>query len=416
MRIGPGNREDREVKGSSKDINMKMIFLLFLIHFTGDFYNSFVSPLLPAFASTFSLTLTQVGFLAAISRVLSFVVQPPVGYLADHYRTRLFILGGPLLSTIFMSLTGVAPNLLVLTFFIALGSMGGAMFHPTAAGMVYSFAGSRFAFSMAFYSFGGTLGYGVGPVFIAYLVARFGLHSSIYAMILGLAIICVIFKHVPLPVHEGLRKFGFIGSLKEVFGGVWKSIILIWVIGVLRTFVGQSFLTFVPVLFSREGYSLVSVGLMVSLYNVAGAISGLFAGFLADRIGYKPVFYLSFCLSAPTLYLLLVVPEGAFVLGFPWRLFCDVDATVICGRRSRNCAPRKIDGLGPDARACLRHGRHDDAHHWKTGRPLLHSQRPQCPPAAVSTDDSNYLSYPCPQKQIKVRRRIPRSPPGTSTH
>ena len=135
-------------------------------------------------------------------------------------------------------------------------------------------------------------------------------------MILGLTVICFIWKKVPLPAHEGLINFGFIGSLKEVFGGVWKSIVLIWGLGVLRTFVGQSFLTFIPVLFSREGYSLVSVGLIVSLYNVAGAVSGLFAGWLADRIGYKPVFYLSFCLSAPALYLLLVVPEGAFVLAF----------------------------------------------------------------------------------------------------
>jgi FSR family fosmidomycin resistance protein-like MFS transporter len=311
-----GIGKDRELKGPSRDINVKMIFLLFLIHFTGDFYNSFVSALLPAFAEKFSLTLTQVGFIAAISRVLSFVVQPPVGYIADHYRTRLFILGGPLLSTIFIPLTGAAPNFLVLTLFVALGSMGAAMFHPTAAGMVYSFAGSRFALSMSFYHFGGTLAFGLGPVFITYFVTRFGLQSSFYAMILGLTVICFIWKKIPLPAHEGLINFGFIGSLKEVFGGVWKSIVLIWGLGVLRTFVGQSFITFIPVLFSREGYSLVSVGLIVSLYNVAGAISGLFAGWLADRIGYKPVFYLSFCLSAPSLYLLLVVPEGAFVLAF----------------------------------------------------------------------------------------------------
>jgi FSR family fosmidomycin resistance protein-like MFS transporter len=304
------------VKGPSRDLNLKVIFLLFLLHFTGDFYNSFISPLLPAFASTFSLTLTQVGFLAAISRVLSFVVQPPVGYLADHFRTRLFILGGPLLSTIFIPLTGLAPNFLVLTLFVALGSMGAAMFHPTASGMVHSYAGPRFAFCMSIYNFGGTLSFGVGPVLITYFVTRFGLNSSFYAMIFGLTVICLIYKKVPLPGHEGLRKFGFIGSLKEVFGGVWMSIVLIWMLGVLRTFVGQSFLTFIPILFSREGYSLVSVGLIVSLYNAAGSIGGLAAGFLADRIGYKPVFYLSFCLSAPALYLLLVVPGGAFVLAF----------------------------------------------------------------------------------------------------
>ena len=293
-----------------------MILLLFLLHFTGDFYSSFVNPLLPTFAEKFSLTLTQVGMLAAISRLLSFVVQPPVGYLADHYRTRFFILAGPLFAMVFIPLTGLAPSFLVLILFVALGSAGASMFHPTAAGMVSAYSGSRFAFSMAVYNFGGTLAFACGPLFITYVVGRYGLAASPYTMGLGLIVMALIFRKVPLPGQEGLRNVGFIGSLKEVFGDAWKGIALMWILAVLRTFVGQSFSTFIPVLFAKEGYSLTSIGLIVSLYNVGGAISGLLAGFLADRIGYKPVFYISYCLSAPALYLLLSVPEKTFVFAF----------------------------------------------------------------------------------------------------
>ena len=308
--------EDRELKSSSKDNNMKMILMLFLIHFVGDFYGSFVSPLLPVFAEKFSLTLTQVGFLAAIGRVLSFVVQPPVGYVADHYRTRFFILGGPLFSILFIPLAGVAPSFLILIIFVALGSMGSSMYHPTAAGMVSNYSGSRFAFSMAVYNFGGTLAFGCGPLFITYVVGRYGLAASPYTMGLGLIVMALIFRKVPYPGQEGLKNFGFFGSLKEVFGGVWKGVVVIWVLAVLRTFVGQSFLTFIPVLFAKEGYSLVSVGLVVSLFNVGGAISGLLVGMLADRMGYKPVLCVAFGLSAPVLYLLLFVPKGAFLFSF----------------------------------------------------------------------------------------------------
>jgi MFS transporter, FSR family, fosmidomycin resistance protein len=59
---------------------------------------------------------------------------------------------------------------------------------------------------------------------------------------------------------------------------------------VLRSFVTQSFLAFTPILYAREGYPLVSIGLIVSLFTVAGAVSGLIAGHLSDRIGYKPIF------------------------------------------------------------------------------------------------------------------------------
>ncbi len=82
--------------------DVKVIFALTLIHFTGDFYVSFVNPLLPVFVEKFSLSLAQVGWIAGMMRMLAFVVQPGVGYFADRYRSRVFILGGPLLSIVFI--------------------------------------------------------------------------------------------------------------------------------------------------------------------------------------------------------------------------------------------------------------------------------------------------------------------------
>ena len=78
---------------SDKNANVKVILGLTLIHFTGDFYSSFINPLLPVFVDKFTLTLTQVGLITGISRFFAFIVQPTVVYLADRYQTRLFILG-----------------------------------------------------------------------------------------------------------------------------------------------------------------------------------------------------------------------------------------------------------------------------------------------------------------------------------
>jgi FSR family fosmidomycin resistance protein-like MFS transporter len=83
---------------------------------------------------------------------------------------------------------------------------------------------------------------------------------------------------------------------------------LIWVVMFLRAFVGQSFMTFIPVLYATEGYSLVSIGALVSLFTVAGALSGLLAGHLSDSAGYKPVFSAAHGLATPSLLLLLFLP------------------------------------------------------------------------------------------------------------
>jgi len=304
-----------------KSANVKVIFGLTLVHFIGDFYSSFINPLLPVFVEKFSLTLAQVGILVGVSRLMAFIVQPAAGYVADHYRTRFFVLGGPLFTIIFISLLGVAPSFFVLLLFVSLGSIGSSMFHPTTAGMVSEYSGGHFGLSMSIFNTGGTFAFAVGPVFITYLVGAYGLGISPFTMIFGLIVMVYLFKTVPIPLGERLKDFGFIGSLKEVLGQVWKAIVLIWIIMVLRAFVGISFRSFIAVLFSQEGYSLVSIGALISIFTVAGSFSGLLAGHLSDKIGYKPIFYFSHGLATPSLILLLYMPGiwvyfTAFVAGF----------------------------------------------------------------------------------------------------
>ena len=309
------------VMEDQKTTDIKVIFGLTLIHFIGDFYSSFINPLLPVFVEKYALTLAQVGLIVGISRFLAFIIQPSVGYLADHYRTRFFVLGGPLLAIVFIPLVGIAPCFLVLLLFISLGSIGSSMFHPSVAGMISAYSGRHFVFSMSIFNVGGTLAFGVGPLFITYLVGSYGLKISPFTMIFGLAVMILLFRIVPSPQSEGLKDLGFLHSIKDVLGEVWKSIILLWAVMVLRAFVGVSFRSFIPVLYAQEGYSLIAVGAIVSIFTVAGAISGLLAGHLSDRIGYKPIFYYAHGLATPSLFLLLYLPGNwiyvsTFLAGF----------------------------------------------------------------------------------------------------
>jgi len=140
-------------------------------------------------------------------------------------------------------------------------------------------------------------------------------------MLFGLVVMAILFKIIPLPWQEPLGDLGLLDMLKEVLGTVWKSIVSIWVIMVVRAFAAHSFMTYIPVLYAKEGYSLVSIGSLISITEVAGAISGLMAGHLSDRFGYKPIFHIAHTLATPSLYLLLYLPGNwvffsAFWVGF----------------------------------------------------------------------------------------------------
>ena len=295
--------------------NLKILFALTLIHFTGDFYTAFISPLFPVFVDKLGLSLTQVGIIAGTMRLLAFIVQPTVGYLADRYQTRTFIFTGLALTIVCIPLTGIAPNFWVLLLCVALGSIGSSMFHPSVTGMVPLYAGNKAGFSMSVFNTGGTLAFGLGPLFITWYVAWFGLTAMPLTMLAGLLVLAFLVRVVPKPQSEGMRRAGFFGALKESLGSAWKVIALIWLVMFLRALVGQSFLTFMPVLYVQEGFSVVSAGAIYSLFTVSGTISGLLSGHISDRIGFKPVFLFSYLCMAPVLWLLMQLDGGWVYFG-----------------------------------------------------------------------------------------------------
>jgi len=295
--------------------NLKVLFALTLIHFTGDFYSAFITPLFPVFVDTLGLSLTQIGIIAGTMRLLAFIIQPTVGYLADRYQTRAFIFIGLLLTIFFIPLSGIAPNFWILLLFVALGSVGSSMFHPSVTGMVPLYAGNKAGFSMSVFNTGGTLAFGLGPLFITWYVASFGLSAMPITMIFGLLLLVYLSRVIPKPISEGMKRSSFLGALKESLGDAWKIVALIWLVMLLRAIVGQSFLTFMPVLYVQEGFSVVSAGAIYSIFTVSGTISGLLSGHISDRIGFKPVFIVSYLFMAPALWLLMQLHGGWVYFG-----------------------------------------------------------------------------------------------------
>ncbi|MCK5311067.1 MAG: MFS transporter [Desulfobacteraceae bacterium] len=302
-------------------MNYKIIFALTLVHFTGDLYSSFITPLIPEFVDKLSLSLAQVGLMTGIVRLLAFVVQPLIGYYADRYETRFFILCGLFFVFFFTPLSGIAPNFIVLIIVLSLGSIGSSMFHPSTTGMIPLYSGPKASFSLSIFNTGGTFAFAIGPVFIAWYVTKFGLSKMPYTMIFGLVLFLYLFKTIPVPISEKLESSGFIGSIKETLGDVMKPIFLIWVVMFLRAVTGQTFITFMPIHLSNNGHGLMSIGFIVAMFIFAGTLSGLIGGYFSDKIGFKKIFFVSHALMLPTLLLYLYLPGnfvylGAFLAGF----------------------------------------------------------------------------------------------------
>jgi FSR family fosmidomycin resistance protein-like MFS transporter len=286
----------------------KILIAISLVHFSGDFYSSFINPLYPVFMENLGLTLAQVGFLSGVSRFLMFIVQPLSGYWADRHPSRSFILIGLLMPILFIPLTGLTTGFYGLLLCIIMGSTGSSLFHPPATGMVPLYAGRKSGLAMSVFNTSGTLAFGVGPIFITWYVTRFSPGAMPVTMVLGLLIWMYFYYVIPKPQGEDMAQYGFFETIRQTLGGVWQPILLIWIVMVMRALVGQSLMTFMPVIWVQRGHSIVSAGILFSIFTISGTLAGILCGHLSDRMGYKRILWITHGLMTPLLLMFLLVP------------------------------------------------------------------------------------------------------------
>jgi FSR family fosmidomycin resistance protein-like MFS transporter len=127
-------------------------------------------------------------------------------------------------------------------------------------------------------------------------------------MALGLLIWVYFYWVIPKPKGDDMAQYGFVETLRKTLGSVWQPILLIWIVMVLRALVGQSLMTFMPVLWVEKGHTIVSAGILFSMFTFSGTVAGIVCGHLSDRMGYKRLLWITHGLMTPLLLLFLTVP------------------------------------------------------------------------------------------------------------
>ncbi len=310
---------EMEARGSAparpraSDLNLRLLVSASAVHLLNDFYIAFLAPLLPLVVVRFHLSLTLAGLLATILNTSSAMSQPLFGALADRMRRRIFVVVGPLLSASGMGLMGLAPSygLLIVLLFIA--GTGTAAFHPQGASTAGEASGRRKGSGLSLFVAGGELGYALGPLVIAVIVASRGLDATWTVALPGVIVSLLLARSLP-PVRE-LPSRARARSLHTDLAGVLRPLIVLWFIVVLRSIVITSYQTFIPLLLTQRGGSLVAGGAAAFLFGGIGAIGGFSGGMFSDRIGRRRILVLSLLLSAPLL-LAFIRGHGAWAYVF----------------------------------------------------------------------------------------------------
>lgn len=303
--------------------NVRLLALLTLAHVVVDAYASAVPALLPFWQERFGLSYALAGLIRAISDVTSSVAQPLVGVLTDRGRNPRWIAVACLLAALGVSATGLAPAFPLFMCCVVLGGLGVSGFHPQGYKLVGLHSGRSQATATSWFLVGGNLGVAIGPLMGTGVVLAFGVGGTAALFIPGAIFAAAMWWLLPAWSRTREQTAAEVAAARAA---VQKedpvrrlasrrrlaAVVILVLFVALRSTVTSALVAFVPLYYVRvAGVGEGAASQVLAGVLLAGAVSTIAGGYLADRFGRMKLLAASLT-PVPILLLLFVsAPPGS---------------------------------------------------------------------------------------------------------
>jgi FSR family fosmidomycin resistance protein-like MFS transporter len=245
------------------------------------------------------------GFSTAQAGVLSVfmqwpsLLQPFIGYLADHINLRYFVIFAPALTATAMSLLGVVPGYAMMALLLVAVGMVAAGLHAVGPVIAGNLSGQRnLGRGMGLWMVGGGLGYTIGPLIIVAALQARGLHGTPWLMVGGWLTSVALFIRLR-NVSSYSARLAQSRPWRQVLRAMRPVLLPMVGIIVVRSFMASALSTYLPTFLSREGNTLWFAGAAFSIYEGAGMVGALAIGALSDRLGRRRALAIAMALTSP---------------------------------------------------------------------------------------------------------------------
>lgn len=291
---------------------IKNIIFVSIAHFVHDTYSAFLAPIVPLLKAKLGINNTLVSLMFVAQQVPS-LLNPFIGIIADNLKIRYLVILAPALTTICMSLLGVAPLYIIIIILLFVMGISSAMFHVPTPVLIKKISGDRIGKGMSFYMLGGEAARTVGPLIIVAAVDVWGLEGTFRLIPFGLlASLILFFRLRNINISEDIKGNRSIKGIKETFKEHLPFFILIAGIMFFRGFMKTSISSFLPTYLGEKGGSLWLGGVSLSVFEFAGAIGAYLSGTFSDKIGRIRMLTI-ITLVSPVLMFIFISTEGAMM-------------------------------------------------------------------------------------------------------
>jgi FSR family fosmidomycin resistance protein-like MFS transporter len=267
--------------------NLSGLLAIAFGHGVNDFYSGTVALTIFYVASNAGLSAWYQGAVAFLWYLTSSLVQPVFGAYTDRHGRWWFMPTGVLLVVLSISFASLAASLWVLALLVVIGGLGSAVMHPEAGKYAALLSGARRSGGISIFQIGGSLGFALGPITIAALLAHFGRYGSVALLPFGLVAAAAVFAgirraHVLAEPERASHRRDDAASAAAV-----DRLGIGLVVGstAIRFLTTTSFMTYLPNLLTARGGTLVEAGQVVTAFLLVGILGTYLGGYLGDRVG-----------------------------------------------------------------------------------------------------------------------------------
>jgi len=294
---------------TGRDAVFPILISLGFCHLLNDLMQSLIPALYPMLKQEFHLDFTQVGLITLAFQLTASLLQPTVGTVTDRKPQPYSLALGMGATLVGLLLLSVAGSYAAVLFAAALVGTGSAVFHPEASRVARLASGGRYGIAQSLFQVGGNLGSAIGPLLAAFIVLPRGQGAIAWFSLAALLAMVVLVRvggwyaaHLSLPPQAG-RAASAAAALPRA-RVIWFVFLLMLLVFSKNVYTSSLTSYFTFYLIGRFHLSVQQAQVQLFVYMAAVAVGTLIGGPISDRIGRRPMIWISILGALPFTLLL----------------------------------------------------------------------------------------------------------------
>ena len=296
------------------------LFVMTVTHMLTHVFTRIHTTLFPVLQTEFSLSLQQLGLIAAIPALCQALLSIPTGLLSDRLGSRLMIVVALVVATGGALLASQALTPVMLIVAVSLVYVNTTVYHPAAYSFVTRLFDPRTRLkALGIHGAGGTLGVALGPISITILMGFFAFGwRQVYlfwSLPLVLGIVAVLFLRSAPKDDVGVVFAA--DAPKAGFSSLLTSSMIMFLVYIavraMATSMSQSFMALYLV--DNRGFSGPVTSTLIGLNTLVGIAGATMGGFFAVRYGEKRWLLVILSLSYLCYGLAILIPSNPTFVG-----------------------------------------------------------------------------------------------------